>query len=310
MSLAEKLRIMVVDDTSVSRALIVDALDQMGVRGVAIARDGALALNALKAQPVHLVISDMNMPGLDGLALLKGLRQNPSTARIGFILVTGSADKTLIERGRQYALNNYVTKPFTVTSLRGRSRPWSEGWHENFRPPGAANSHRPGRVSSQRRSATRWSRPCSAPASPRAFAIPIAGVGGMNHFLLPGEDGRSHSREAERYGDYLMELLVNGLMQKGAQRDRLEAKLFGGARMMSGLSDIGQKNAEFAERYLTYEGIRLVSKDLGGQRGRRLQYWPVSGRARQSYVAATAGIDDLAIVKAPGDRSYGEVELF
>ncbi|MGD0763410.1 MAG: response regulator [Roseiarcus sp.] len=118
MSVAEKLRVMVVDDTSVSRALIVDALDQMGVRGVTIAKDGLAALNTLKAQPVHLVISDMNMPGLDGLALLKGLRENPSTARIGFILVTGSPDKTLIERGRQYALNNYVTKPFTVTSLR------------------------------------------------------------------------------------------------------------------------------------------------------------------------------------------------
>ena len=119
MSVAEKLRVMVVDDTSVSRALIVDALDQMGVRGVTIAKDGLAALNTLKAQPVHLVISDMNMPGLDGLALLKGLRDNPSTARIGFILVTGSADKTLIERGRQFSMNNYVTKPFTVTSLRG-----------------------------------------------------------------------------------------------------------------------------------------------------------------------------------------------
>jgi two-component system chemotaxis response regulator CheY len=118
MSVAEKLRVMVVDDTSVSRALIIDALDQMGVRGVTIAKDGLAALNTLKAQPVHLVISDMNMPGLDGLALLKGLRQNPSTARIGFILVTGSPDKTLIERGRQYALNNYITKPFTVNSLR------------------------------------------------------------------------------------------------------------------------------------------------------------------------------------------------
>ncbi|MGD1015446.1 MAG: response regulator [Roseiarcus sp.] len=118
MSVAEKLRVMVVDDTSVSRALIVDALDQMGVRGVTIAKDGLAALNTLKAQPVHLVISDMNMPGLDGLALLKGLRQNPSTARIGFILVTGSPDKTLIERGRQYAMNNYITKPFTVASLR------------------------------------------------------------------------------------------------------------------------------------------------------------------------------------------------
>ena len=118
MSVAEKLRVMVVDDTSVSRALIIDALDQMGVRGVTIAKDGLAALNTLKAQPVHLVISDMNMPGLDGLALLKGLRQNPSTARIGFILVTGSPDKTLIERGRQNALNNYITKPFTVNSLR------------------------------------------------------------------------------------------------------------------------------------------------------------------------------------------------
>ena len=118
MSVAEKIRVMVVDDTAVSRALIVDALDQMGVRGVTIAKDGLAALNTLKAQPVHLVISDMNMPGLDGLALLKGLRQNPSTARIGFILVTGSADKTLIERGRQYAMNNYIAKPFTVTSLR------------------------------------------------------------------------------------------------------------------------------------------------------------------------------------------------
>src|SRR5579863_8593818 len=73
---------------------------------------------------------------------------------------------------------------------------------------------------------------------------PIAGVGGMNHFLLPGEGGRpADAQDAERYGDYLMEFLVNGLMQQGAQRDRLEAKLFGGARMMRGLSAIGRKNA-------------------------------------------------------------------
>ncbi len=139
---------------------------------------------------------------------------------------------------------------------------------------------------------------------------PLAGVGGMNHFLLPGEDARSHLHEAERYGDYLMELLVNGLMKQGAHRDRLEAKLFGGARMMRGLSDIGKKNAEFAERYLKYEGIKVVGKDFGGQRGRRLQYWPVSGRARQSYVAEGSGIDDLEIVKTPTGRVCGEVELF
>ena len=118
MSIADKIRIMVVDDTSVSRALIVDALDQMGVRGVAIAKDGAAALQTLTTQPVHLVLSDMNMPGLDGLGLLKGLREYKPTSAIGFILVTGSNDKSLIERGKQYKLNNFVTKPFNTASLR------------------------------------------------------------------------------------------------------------------------------------------------------------------------------------------------
>lgn len=138
---------------------------------------------------------------------------------------------------------------------------------------------------------------------------PVAGVGGMNHFLLPGEDTRAHDRDAERYGDYLMELLINGLMKQGAHRERLEAKLFGGARMMRGLSDIGNKNAEFAERYLRHEGITLVGKDLGGERGRRVQYWPVSGRARQSYVAAGSGVVPVEVVKPP--PMWGsDVELF
>ncbi|HEY1941057.1 MAG TPA: chemotaxis protein CheD [Roseiarcus sp.] len=139
---------------------------------------------------------------------------------------------------------------------------------------------------------------------------PVAGVGGMNHFLLPGEEARTHGQDAERYGDYLMELLINGLMQQGAQRERLEAKLFGGARMMRGLSDIGRKNAEFAERYLRHEGISVVGKDLGGERGRRLQYWPVSGRARQSYVATGGGVEEIEVVKPLAPPRGGEVELF
>lgn len=109
---------MVVDDTSVSRMLITDALNQMGVQHVSIAKDGAHALQALMAQPVHLVISDMNMPGLDGLGLLKGLREYKPTSKIGFILITGSNDKTLIQRGKQYQLNNFVTKPFNTASLK------------------------------------------------------------------------------------------------------------------------------------------------------------------------------------------------
>ena len=95
---------------------------------------------------------------------------------------------------------------------------------------------------------------------------PVAGVGGMNHFLLPGSDVGA-AKESESMGVHLMELLLNGLMREGAHRERLEAKLFGGARMMSGLSDIGRKNAEFAKRFLAYEGIKVIGGDTGGDAG-------------------------------------------
>ncbi len=136
---------------------------------------------------------------------------------------------------------------------------------------------------------------------------PVAGVGGMNHFLLPGAEVGS-PKESESFGVHLMELLLNGLMREGAQRDRLEAKLFGGARMMSGLSDIGRKNAEFARRFLAYEGIRIVGGDTGGELGRRIQFWPVGGRALQSYISQvveTAPARPLA----PRPNS-GEIDLF
>ncbi|MBB4199783.1 hypothetical protein CCR94_24030 [Rhodoblastus sphagnicola] len=117
-SLAERLEVTVVDDTAVSRALIIDALEQIGITRVVQAKDGVQALKDIVAKPGHLVISDMNMPGMDGLTLLKKLRETPSTSRIGFILVTGSADKTLIDRGKALQMNNYVAKPFTVEAVR------------------------------------------------------------------------------------------------------------------------------------------------------------------------------------------------
>ncbi len=133
------------------------------------------------------------------------------------------------------------------------------------------------------------------------------GVGGMNHFLLPGGQSPS-SGDGERYGVHLMELLLNGLMKMGAHRDRMEAKIFGGARMMRGLTDVGSQNAEFAARFLSHEGIKLVGKDLGGERGRRLQYSPTSGRARQSYIAAE-GVNERAAAIAPAPVSAA-IELF
>jgi two-component system, chemotaxis family, chemotaxis protein CheY len=118
MALKDRLRVLVVDDTSVSRALICDGLDQLGMTHVSIARDGEEGLIAMRTKPSHLVISDLNMPKLDGLGLLRAVREFEPTKKAAFILVTGRGDNAVIEQGRKYGLNNYLAKPFTVDTLR------------------------------------------------------------------------------------------------------------------------------------------------------------------------------------------------
>lgn len=111
---------------------------------------------------------------------------------------------------------------------------------------------------------------------------PVAGVGGMNHFLLPGNaQSMASGGDATRYGVHLMELLINGLLKRGARRDRLEAKIFGGAKTIATFSNVGEQNAAFAMQFLRDEGIRVVGSSTGGEFGRKLEFWPISGRARQ-----------------------------
>lgn len=141
---------------------------------------------------------------------------------------------------------------------------------------------------------------------------PLLGLGGMNHFLLPGgvEDGRN---ENLKYGVYSMELLINGLLQRGASRARLEAKLFGGARVVQGLSDIGRQNSAFAERFLQEEGIRCTGQSLGGDQPRRVRFWPTTGRVSQLLLDASRSDvfsnerSRAATTPAP---AAGSVELF
>jgi two-component system, chemotaxis family, chemotaxis protein CheY len=118
MGLKESLQVMVVDDMSVSRALITNALDEIGIRNYRMENDGRAALAKLVANPVHLVLSDFNMPNLDGLGLLKGLRESRITQRIGFILITGSANPEVIDAGRRLGMNNMIKKPFTTVTMR------------------------------------------------------------------------------------------------------------------------------------------------------------------------------------------------
>lgn len=118
MSLKDSLQVMVVDDMSVSRALITNALDEIGIKNYRIENDGRSALAKLVSNPAHLVLSDFNMPNLDGLGLLKALRETKVTQRIGFILITGSAKPEIIEAGRALGMNNLIKKPFTTATVR------------------------------------------------------------------------------------------------------------------------------------------------------------------------------------------------
>ncbi|WP_322895402.1 MULTISPECIES: response regulator [unclassified Yoonia] len=118
MSLKDSLRVMIVDDMGVSRGLLVQAIEEMGIWKNQAENDGRAALNKLIADPVHLVLSDYNMPGMDGLELLQALRQHQPTARIGFILVTGNPTPDIVARGKALGLNNMIKKPFSTASLK------------------------------------------------------------------------------------------------------------------------------------------------------------------------------------------------
>ncbi len=141
---------------------------------------------------------------------------------------------------------------------------------------------------------------------------PLLQIGGMNHFLLPG-DNNSGRNDSLKYGVQAMELLINGLLQRGASRERLEAKLFGGARVVEGLSDIGQQNAAFAKRFLQAEKIACVGESLGGDRPRRIRFWATTGRVQQLFLdrADPAAVTVARVRPAPvAPAPTGDLELF
>ena len=137
---------------------------------------------------------------------------------------------------------------------------------------------------------------------------PFAGVGGMNHFLLP-EGAGGGTDAGRRYGAYAMEALINDCLKAGGRRELLEAKLFGGGRMFDNLKDVGRANADFAERFLRDEGITLAGGSLRGFGGRRVKYWPVTGRALQRPVTDTASLAPAPTRPAPVGET-GALELF
>jgi two-component system chemotaxis response regulator CheY len=119
MLMASAIKVLIVDDLRTNRAILRDSLVELGFREIEMASDGEQALKVLTQKPIHLIISDLNMPKLDGIGFLRTLRANPAASKIAFIMLTVSTDRELIEKAAKYGVNNYLVKPFTLPSLKG-----------------------------------------------------------------------------------------------------------------------------------------------------------------------------------------------
>lgn len=126
---------------------------------------------------------------------------------------------------------------------------------------------------------------------------PYAPVAGMNHFMLPHEgDGDIARHMAMRYGSHAMDVLVRDLVKAGARRERLQAKVFGGAAVLPNMPslNVGDNNAQFVLEYLKAEKIGVYAQDLGGTRARRVAFFPESGKVavRRLHPTQDVGVQD------------------
>jgi two-component system chemotaxis response regulator CheY len=118
MNLDLKMKVLVVDDFSTMRRIVKNLLKQIGFAHVDEAEDGAQALNKLKGGGYGFIVSDWNMPNLDGLGMLKKIRDDEELKDIPILMVTAEAEKEKVITAIQAGVNNYVVKPFTGEVLK------------------------------------------------------------------------------------------------------------------------------------------------------------------------------------------------
>lgn len=118
MSVAPKIKTLIVDDQVTSRLLLGEALQQLGFTRITTAGDGKQALDIMQKDPHHLVISDFNMPVMDGLGLLQAIRGNAATKRAAFIILTAQGDRALVQKAASLGANNVLAKPFTIDKMK------------------------------------------------------------------------------------------------------------------------------------------------------------------------------------------------
>ena len=138
-------------------------------------------------------------------------------------------------------------------------------------------------------------------------------IGGMNHFMLPEGVG-----DSGRYGSFAMELLINEMMKRGASRMTMEAKVFGGGAVISGMNtiNVGERNTKFVIDFLGTERIPIVSKDVMDVYPRKVCFLPASGKAMVKRLAPTntdavVAQERMAAQKvAPASSGAGSIDLF
>jgi two-component system, chemotaxis family, chemotaxis protein CheY len=118
MPAAATLDTLIVDDQSSTRQMIRACLMQLGISRIRECEDGEAARELLQTARVNLIFSDINMPRLDGLGLLRAVRGSPPIAGTAFILLTGRADTALVQEAVKLGVNNYIVKPFSFEVLK------------------------------------------------------------------------------------------------------------------------------------------------------------------------------------------------
>lgn len=120
MPAASSIKVMVVDDQASMRAMIRRALQDLGFRDVRDAGAASEALTAIRTDRVHLIISDYNMPEIDGLQFLEAVRKDSVIGKTVFIMLTGSSDREVVQKAAALGVNNYLMKPFAPAALKDK----------------------------------------------------------------------------------------------------------------------------------------------------------------------------------------------
>ena len=112
-----KIKFLVVDDFSTMRRIVRNLLKELGYTNVDEAEDGAIALSKLRGGDFNFIVSDWNMPNMDGLQLLQAVRADPGLKHLPVLMITAEAKKENIIAAAQAGANGYIVKPFTAATL-------------------------------------------------------------------------------------------------------------------------------------------------------------------------------------------------